>query len=143
LAFRAGFAYTTSNGHYLNRLTGERPHRFNEHTAFGRLLWEPTENFSIDIRGRWTQMNAGGIGWNALLTDEFSPAGGFLDVVYGLFPNADTVDGDNTSIPYEANIPGFSNNDRTGASVKAEYKFDGLGAATVIYAYENVKDFYG
>ncbi len=143
LAFTASFSYEDNDGGYVNIFTNEEPHRFNEQTANGRLFWTPDEALTVDVKLRWTKMKGGGIGWNALLTDEFSPPGGALETVFGLFPNVDEVDGDNTSIPFEANIPGFSENERRTASAKIDYTFDDVGTVTLVGAYEFIRDFYG
>jgi iron complex outermembrane recepter protein len=142
LAFRAGVSSRRTNGFYENVFTGEEPHRFNETTVSGRLLWKPSDALKVDFKARWQEMTGGALGWNALLTDGFSPAGGFLDNVYGLFPNATAVDGDNASIPYEANIPGFADNYRIGVSLKVDYEAS-VGTFTSVTSYEKSRDFFG
>lgn len=142
LAFRTGVSTRRTDGFYENNFTGENPHRFNEVTASGRLLWKPSDSLTVDFKGRWQQMKGGALGWNALLTDGFSPAGGFLETVYGLFPNATAVDGDNTSIPYEANIPGFTDNRRMGLSMKVDYEVS-AGTFTSVTSFEKSRDFFG
>ncbi|NNM00182.1 MAG: TonB-dependent receptor, partial [Gammaproteobacteria bacterium] len=50
--------------------------------------------------------------------------------------------GDNTDVPYVANIAGFSQNDRTNASIKLDYETD-FGTFTAVGAYSITEDFYG
>jgi iron complex outermembrane receptor protein len=142
LAFRMGVSSRRTNGFYENAFTGEEPHRFNELTVSGRLLWKPSDGLSVDFKARWQEMTGGALAWNALLTNTFSPPGGFLANVYGLFPNATAVDGDNTSIPYEANIPGFADNYRVGLSLKVDYETS-AGTLTSVTSHERSRDFFG
>lgn len=141
-AFRAGISSRSTDGFYENIYTGEDPHRFKETTASARLMWKPSDAVRVDLKARYQQMTGGALGWNALMTDTFTPAGGFLDTVYGLFPNATAVDGDNTSIPYEANIPGFTNNRRSGASLKVDFEI-AAGTITSVTSFEKSRDFFG
>ena len=142
LAFRAGVSSRRTDGFYKNVFTGEDSHRFNETTVSGRLLWKPTDAVKVDFKARWQEMTGGALAWNALLTESFSPAGGFLANVYGLFPNAKAVDGDNTSIPYEANIPGFADNYRVGMSLKVDYEAS-MGTFVSVTSFEKSRDFFG
>ncbi len=142
VAFRAGVAARKTDGIYRNVFTGEDPHRFNELNASGRIVWRPTDALKIDFKARWQEMTGGALAWNALLTEAFSPPGGFLANVYGLFPNAKAVDGDNTSIPYEANIPGFVDNRRVGISMKIDYETS-AGTLTSVTSLEESRDFFG
>jgi len=142
LAFTTGISYRRSDGFYENARTGEEPHRFDERTAFGRLMWRPTDDLTFDLKARWQGMLGGALGWNALLTPAFVLSQPPLAGLFNLFPNAPTVDGDNTSIPYEANIPGFVDNWRTAVSLKVDWTVGG-GVLSSITSLERSRDFFG
>ncbi|MBM4231355.1 MAG: TonB-dependent receptor [Gammaproteobacteria bacterium] len=142
LAFRAGVSSRRTDGFYENIYTNEDPHRFNETTVSARLLWKPSDALKIDLKARWQEMTGGALAWNAQLTEAFTPPGGFLANVYNLFPNAKVVSGDDTSIPYEANIPGFADNYRLGFSLKIDYE-SAIGNLVSITSVERSRDFFG
>jgi iron complex outermembrane receptor protein len=142
LAFTTGASYRRSDGLYRNDFTGEDPHRFAETSAFARLMWKPSEGLTFDLRGRYQNMKGGALGWNALLTPQFVLSQPPLAGLFNLFPNAPAVDGDNTSIPYEANIGGFVDNWRTALSLKIDWELGG-GVLSSVTSLERSRDFFG
>jgi len=131
LAAKVSFSHNESDGSFTNELTGENPLRFDEEVYMGRLMATPSEALTIDLKFTRQEINAGGIAWNGMLAipPEF---GG----------NVAVFSGDDVSLPWVANIPGFSNNDRTNLSAKIDYE-TGVGTFTSITSYAETKDHYG
>ncbi|HYC02175.1 MAG TPA: TonB-dependent receptor [Azospirillaceae bacterium] len=128
LAFRAGVSFSDRNGYRENEITGEDVDRFRDLTGIARVTWTPTEKLTLDANFRRTEMEGGGIAWNSIIEGLTVPIGGFS--------------GDNTSLPYVANIPGYSNNDRTVASLKADYDL-GPAILTSVTSFARIWDDYG
>ncbi len=131
LAVKVGFSHNESDGSFKNELTGEDPMRFDEEVYMGQLMATPSDALTIDLKLIRQEIIAGGIAWNAILAipPEF---GG----------NAAVFSGDDVSLPWVANIPGFSENNRTNLSVKIDYE-TGVGTFTSITSYAETKDHYG
>lgn len=130
-AIRGAVSYLDRDGYFRNDITGEKVDRFKDKTAFVRGLWKVSDVVTGDFRLGATRMDGGGINWNAILA--LPPAAG---------GNADVLSGDNTDLPWVNNIRGFSQNDRTTASMKWDLD---LGAVKVVSvtSYAKLKDNYG
>jgi iron complex outermembrane receptor protein len=55
--------YIDRDGYLDNITRGEKADRFEDFTARGRLIWEPTENLSIDFRASYSKHKGRGIGF--------------------------------------------------------------------------------
>lgn len=125
-AIRGAVSYLDRDGFYTNDITGEDVDRFKDKTVFLRGLWRVSDAITGDFRVGATDMDGGGINWNALIVGV----------------NADVMSGDNTDLPYVNNITGFSENERRSASMK--WDFD-LGAMTLVSvtSFAKLRDNYG
>lgn len=130
LGMTAGVSYLDRDGFWDNDITGEDVDRFEDLTGFLRVMWTPNDRFTADFKVNRVEMEGGGINWNALISG-----------IPGL-NTSPVFSGDVTNIPFQNNIGGFSENDRTNASLKLDYESD-FGTFTVVGAYALVRDFYG
>lgn len=126
LGFTIGGSLRDRDGYWKNDLTGERVDRFRDETLFGRLYYTPNDRLSVDLKLSNTVMTGGAINFTGMVVGLTAPA----------------FDGNNTDIPFTNNIEGFTDNDRTYASAKADYEFNS-GTLTAVVAYSDVEDLYG
>lgn len=131
VAVRFGISHNNSRGSFKNELTGENPMRFSEQIYMVQLMATPSEALTINLKFTRQEITAGGIAWNGMLA---------LPPAFG--GNVAVFSGDDVSLPWVANIPGFSNNDRTNISVKIDYETS-IGTLTSITSYAETKDQYG
>jgi iron complex outermembrane receptor protein len=125
-AIRGAASYLDRDGFYTNDITGEDVDRFKDKTIFLRGLWKVTDAITGDFRVGATDMDGGGINWNA--------------IIVGL--NAPVMSGDNTDLPYVNNITGFSENERRSASMKWDFDLGPVKLVSVT-SYAKLKDDYG
>lgn len=125
-ALRGAVSYLDRDGFYKNDITGENVDRFKDKTAFLRGLWKVSDAVTGDFRVGATDMNGGGINWNAIIVGA----------------NAPVMSGDNTDLPYVNNIGGFSENKRRSASMKWDIDFGPVKLVSVT-SYAKLSDNYG
>lgn len=125
-AIRGAASYLDRDGFYKNDITGENVDRFKDKTIFLRGLWKLTDAVTADFRVGATDMDGGGINWNA--------------IIVGL--NAPVMSGDNVDLPYVNNITGFSENERRSASMKWDFDLGPVKLVSVT-SYAKLKDNYG
>lgn len=120
LAARGGIDFIDRRGYYKNHVTGENVDRYRNLTGVVRLLWKPSPDFEADLNARVSKVDGGGIYWNAALVGVTST----------------DISANNTSIPWTANIPGYTDNKRQNVSLKLTYTLPfATLTSTTAYAY--------
>jgi iron complex outermembrane receptor protein len=126
IAFRAGYAYNSTDGHWRNEFTNAPVRKSREHSYMGQVMIRATENLDIDIKASRSEIRGTGINWNGMI----------------LGANTDNFSGDNVDLPWVYNIPGSSTTNRTNASIKIDYDIPDLFTITSVSAYEKSSDSY-
>jgi iron complex outermembrane receptor protein len=128
-------AYTRStDGHYDNAFTGQDDavDYLEDSGARARLVWEVSDNFSLDFRGGMKTVEGGAINFNAAFA---IPA--FVDFLGSptFWKDVNTHD-----FTFAFNVPGENEQDTTELSVKADWSFDRFDL-TAIAAYNDLDEY--
>ena len=84
----------------------------------GRLIWEPNDRTSIDIKSRYSDTHAASISFNAAFAAEF---------LAGLFGNPDLfADVNDHEFVFNTNIDPFNNQETVETSARLDYEFDNM-----------------
>lgn len=121
---RLAFLHNERDGKLVNIFTGEERDRYQRQTMRGELLWKPTADLSIGLRGGVTrQRDSGGIAFTATILPT-------------------QLDSNNVFPPFENNIESFNDQDKDNGSLKIDWNLGG-GTLTSVSAYSFVEDSYG
>jgi iron complex outermembrane receptor protein len=115
LKFRAAVSYFDTDGYIDNPYLGEEADPYEDLTARVRLLWEPSDAFSADLRFNYSQVDTQALYFN--ITESVN----------------------DTSLPVRVNNPGVNERDMTGVSLKLDYEAAG-GTLTSITAYDTLEE---
>ncbi len=134
LAGRVHIDYRSTNGFYNNVNVGTNPGTnivddFEDYNINGRLLWEPSDALSVDVRAHYGEVDAASISFNAA----------FALPVFG-FNAPDTPffeDVNNHDFVFQANIDPENNQDSQDFSIKADYDMD-WATVTGWFLYSNI-----
>jgi iron complex outermembrane receptor protein len=130
---RIAFSYRETDGQFENRFTGDDDvvNNFEETNVRGRLIWEPSEQLSIDATASYRDVDAGAINFNAV-TALFQAAEGS-----GIKEFAE--DANDHDFRYFFNVPGENGQETTFFSLKADYEMS-FGTLTLIGAYDDMEE---
>jgi iron complex outermembrane receptor protein len=130
---RIAFSYRETDGQFDNRFTGDDDavNNFEETNVRGRLIWEPSEQLSIDATASYRDVDAGAINFNAV-TALFQAAAGT-----GIKEFAE--DANDHNFRYFFNVPGENGQETTFFSLKADYEMS-FGTLTLIGAYDDMEE---
>ncbi len=140
LKFRFALSENGTDGPYTDRNTGENVDRFHELIGRGRLDWDVSDAFKLDLR-----LTAGkGTGGALAYTPD-------IGITPGLSPNGSYVHGyhvtqvgsniDAASIPYTSDVEGRYKRDLFSTSLKADYTLP-FATLTSITAYSVSKEIF-
>lgn len=115
LKFAASMSYFDTDGYIDNAFLNEEADPFRDVSARARLIWEPSERFSADLRAYVSQVDTQALYFNI------------------------TGSVNDTSLPVSVNNRGVNERDLTGASVKLEWNTD-AGTLTSITSYDTVEE---
>ncbi|MBU2876065.1 MULTISPECIES: TonB-dependent receptor [Aliiglaciecola] len=118
-------SYNTIDGHYENIFTGEDSVDFLEDTTLkGRLMWDVSEDLTLDMRAGVSSVKGGAINFNAVFA---LPS--FVEAFNQPAYNADVNDHD---FIFAFNVPGENEQDSTELSIKADWDLDGYDVTGVL-----------
>lgn len=115
LHFRVAGSFVDTDGYIENTFLGEEADPFQDLSFRGLLLWEPTTNFTADLRGYTGRLRTQGLYYNIV------------------------SDVNDTSLPVRVNNAGQNDRDTWGASLKLTLDTS-LGSLTSISAYDSLEE---
>jgi iron complex outermembrane receptor protein len=105
---------------------------FQDWNVAGRLIWEPSENMSVDTKLRYGEVDAGAITFNSVFH-----LGALAGVGPGFYENVNDHE-----FGFNPNIKPFNNQDSTEFSVKMDYDL-GWSDLTAWGLYSNIENAFG
>ena len=118
--FRLSASHRNEDGLIDNVGAGTEADPVEEQSIQGRITFQPSDNLTIDLRGRYLHGETGGI----------------------YLVNVGTPTVDDFSIPVSSNLNGEDERDIGSGSVKIDYTFDNGMTLTSISAYSETDSFY-
>ena len=115
LKYRAAVSYFETDGYIDNQLLHEKADPFRDVSARVRLLWEPTDKFTADLRFSSSQVDTQALYFN--ITESVN----------------------DTSLPVRVNNRGVDERDMYGVSLKMDYETD-AGTITSVSSYDTLKE---
>jgi len=130
---RIAFSYRDTDGQFDNKFTGEDDtgNNLEEKNVRGRMIWEPTEQLTLDATASYRDVEAGAINFNAVFALPSAAAG------FGVPELAE--DANDHNFRYINNITGENNQENTFFSLKADYELS-FGTLTLIGAYDDLEE---
>lgn len=129
---RLHFDYRTTDGFYNNEFLGKDDvvDDFENYNVNGRLLWEPNEVLSVDVRGHYGEVEAAAITFNAAFA--LSDAAAFLGFP-PLYENVNEHD-----FIFQFNRDPVNNQESKDFSIKVDYDM-GWATVTAWSLYSNIE----
>ncbi len=124
LKFRIAGSYYDTEGFLRNTFLDEDADPYEDLSLRGTLIWEPTSNFSVDLRGYMSQLRTQALFFN-IVGDPFDPT----------VPQ----DVNDTSLDIRVNNPGQNDRDLYGASLKLNWETE-AGTLTSVTAYDTLEE---
>src|SRR5690606_28075080 len=115
LKYRLSGSYVDTDGYIGNTLLGEEADPYKDVSGRVKLLWEPSDTFSADLR-----LSASALDTQAL----------YFNIA---------AEVDDTSLPVRVNNPGVNERDMLSFSLKLEWEED-YGSFTSITAYDDLEE---
>jgi len=115
LKFRAAVSYVDTEGFIDNPFLGEEADPYEDISGRIKLLWEPTEALSADLRVSYSELETQALYFNI------------------------AAEADDTSLPVRVNNPGVNERDMLNASLKLEWESD-FGTLISITAYDDLDE---
>ncbi|HEY5679789.1 MAG TPA: TonB-dependent receptor [Pseudomonadales bacterium] len=115
LKFRASASYVDTEGYINNKHLDEEADPYEDLSARLRLLYEPTDTFSADLRFYISQMDTQALYFNI------------------------AAEADDTSLPVRVNNPGVNERDTWGFSLKLDFETE-FGTLTSITAFDDLEE---
>ncbi|MBI1731962.1 MAG: TonB-dependent receptor [Gammaproteobacteria bacterium] len=115
LKFRASFSVFDTDGHINNPFLDEEADPFRDISGRAKLLWEPNDRFTADLRFSISQVDTQALYFNI------------------------TRDANDTSLPVRVNNDGDNERDMWSVSLKMDYETD-YGTLTSITAYDDLEE---
>ncbi|MFW6093233.1 MAG: TonB-dependent receptor [Pseudomonadota bacterium] len=115
LKFRASASYVDTDGFIDNEYLDEEADPYEDLSGRLKLLWEPTDRFSADLRLSGSQLDT--------------------QALYFVID----AEADDTDLPVRVNNPGTNERDMYSASLKLDYQAD-FGTFTAITAYDDLEE---
>ena len=127
-------SYNTTDGHYENIFTGEDDvvDYLEDTTLKGRLMWDVSDDLTLDIRAGFSDVQGGAINFNAVFA---LPS--FESV---LAQPAFFADVNDHNFIFAFNVPGENEQETTEFSIKADWDLDGYDV-TGILAYNDLEEY--
>lgn len=115
LKYRVAASYFETDGYIGNAFLGEEADPFRDLSTRVRLLWEPSDSFTADLRLSSSQVDTQALYFN--ITESVN----------------------DTSLPVRVNNPGVNERDMYGVSLKMDYD-TGAGTLTSVTSYDTLKE---
>jgi iron complex outermembrane receptor protein len=122
--FRLAGSFYDTNGFIRNTFLDEDADPYKDFSLRGTLLFEPTSNFSADVRGYISKLRTQALYFN-IVGDPFDPT----------VPQ----DVNDTTLDVRVNNPGQNDRDMWGASLKLNYETE-AGTLTSVTAYDDLEE---
>lgn len=113
--FRLAGSYVNSDGLIRNAYLDEKADPYEDLSLRGTLLFQPTDNLTVDVRGSVSRLRTQALYFNIV------------------------SDVNNTSLPVRVNNPGQNDRDMNGTSLRIAYETD-AGTVTSVTSYDQVKE---
>ena len=129
---RVSLSQRETDGHYSNALTGANSVDFLEDTTVrGRVIWDVSEELSLDFRGGKSEVSGGAINFNAVFAIPAFAAG---------FGPSFFKDVNDHEFIFSNNVPGENEQETTEFSMKADWDRDGIDVTTVL-SYSDLEEY--
>mgnify|MGYP001819552925 FL=1 len=131
---RIAFSYRDTDGQFDNKFTGDDDtgNNLEEKNIRGRMIWEPSENLTLDATASYRDVEAGAINFNAIIA---------LDQAAEFTGDASLYEDVNDhNFRYINNVKGENEQENTFFSLKADYEMD-IGTLTLIGAYDDLEEY--
>ena len=115
LKYRAAVSYLDTDGYIDNSFLDEQADPYEDLSARGTLLWEPSDDFRADLRAYVSNVDTQALYFNI------------------------TEDVNDTDLDVRVNNPGVNERDMWGTSLKLDYTME-LGTLTSITAYDELEE---
>ncbi|MFV3131078.1 TonB-dependent receptor [Niveispirillum sp. KHB5.9] len=113
--FRLAGSYVNNDGLIRNAYLDEKADPYEDLSLRGTLLFQPTDNLTVDVRGSASQLRTQALYFNIV------------------------TDVNDTSLPVRVNNPGQNDRDMYGTSLRIAYETD-AGSLTSVTSYDMVKE---
>ena len=127
-------SYNTTDGHYDNTFTGEDGvvDFLEDTTLKGRLMWDATDDLTLDMRAGYSKVEGGAINFNAVFAlPSFETA---------LAQPAFFKDVNDHEFVFAFNVPGENEQETLELSLKADWDLDGYDVTGVL-AYNDLEEY--
>jgi iron complex outermembrane receptor protein len=114
--FQLSGSYFDTDGHIDNPYLGEEADPFEDMSVRGRLIWEPNDSFSADLRASISRVDTQALYFN--ITESVN----------------------DTSLPVRVNNRGTNERDIDSVSLKLDYEFGSGVALTSVTAYDTLEE---
>jgi iron complex outermembrane recepter protein len=114
--FQVSASYFDTDGHIDNPYLGEEADPFEDLSVRGRLIWEPSDNFSADLRASISRVDTQALYFNIV------------------------EDVNDTSLPVRVNNRGKNERDIDSISLKLDYQFGNGVTLTSVTAYDTLEE---
>ncbi|MFT5899093.1 MAG: iron complex outermembrane receptor protein [Glaciecola sp.] len=127
-------SYNSMDGHYENVFSGQDDvvDFLEDTTIKGRIMWDVSDDLTLDIRAGISKVEGGAINFNAVFALP-SFVNAFNQPAY----NADVNDHD---FVFAFNVPGENEQDTTEFSIKADWDLDGFDVTGVL-SYNDLEEY--
>ncbi|MCW1383774.1 TonB-dependent receptor [Novosphingobium sp. KCTC 2891] len=131
LGFSVAASTRDTDGPFTNITTGEKSYRLTTTLGQARLLFQPTDAFTMDLKVSGHRTTGGS---TALQSQ-------FVGLPIGGHPVTE-LDADRTDLPFVTNVPGKLTESMVDVSLMMEYDF-GFAKLTSVTAYDKLDQFFG
>lgn len=129
---RLSVSHRETDGHYSNAFTGANSVDFLEDTTVrGRLIWDVSEELSLDMRAGMSEVSGGAINFNAVFAIPAFAAG---------FGPTFFKDVNEHEFIFSNNVPGENEQETTEFSVKADWDRDDVDVS-VTFSYSDLEEY--
>ncbi len=132
-------AYRDTDGHFRNAFTGNKDvDNYNEKIIGGRLIWEASDDLTVDFKARYSEIDSAAIAFNASFAlPAFEAA---LEPVFGV-PGRTFRDVNDHQFIYQNNVVPQNEQENINLSVKADWDL-GFASLTGIAAYNDQEQYF-
>ncbi|MGC6476403.1 MAG: TonB-dependent receptor [Parvibaculales bacterium] len=128
IAYRLSASLVDIDGYLDNTYLNEKADPYKDLSIRGRLLFEPNDNLSIDLRASMSRLETQGFYYNIVPN-----LAGFN------WTGPGDGDANDTSLPIQVNNPGMNERDMTSFSMKIDYEMD-AGTLTATSSFDQLEE---
>ncbi|MCC5869562.1 MAG: TonB-dependent receptor [Gammaproteobacteria bacterium] len=132
-------AYRDTDGHFRNSFTGNKDvDDYNEKIIGGRLIWDASDDLTVDFKARYSEIDSAAIAFNASFA--LPVFEGALEPVFGV-PGRTFRDVNDHQFIYQNNVVPQNEQENLNLSVKADWDL-GFASLTGIAAYNDQEQYF-